>query len=163
MKLAEDRQVALAPEAVWAAILDTGVWLRCVPSLESLTGSVAAGYDAVVVQRVGPLRARFTGRIMLSEVIEGQSLRVDGAGQGGLAGAVRGRALVRLEPAPGGTRLAYDLEAEVGGRLAALAGPVIDAVARRLADQFFDRFLQAAAGTLPDPAPKTGWLRRLIG
>jgi len=163
MRLAEERLMALEPAVVWDAVLDTGVWLRCVPSLDSLTGTPDAGYDAVVVQRIGPLKARFSGRITLSDVVWGESLTVTGGGQGGIAGFARGVAVVRLEPAAGGTRLVYELQAEVGGRLGQLGGRIVESVAKSLADQFFARFERAAAGLPAESVPRKGWLGRLIG
>jgi carbon monoxide dehydrogenase subunit G len=168
MKLEEERHIAADPAVVWAAVLDPDVLMRCVPGCESLTGSVADGFEAVVVQKVGPVKARFAGKVTLSDIVEGKSLRISGEGQGGVAGYARGGANVTMAPAEGGgTTLTYDVEAAVGGKIAQLGSRIIEGFAKNMAAQFFDRFQLAIEG--PPPAaegaaeePKKGWLKRLI-
>ncbi len=96
MKLAEERHIAADPAVVWAAVLDPEVLKLCVPGCESLTGSVADGFEAVVVQKVGPVKARFAGKVTLSDIVEGRSLRIAGEGQGGVAGYAKGGANVTM-------------------------------------------------------------------
>ena len=176
MKLADERHIAAAPAIVWAAMLNPEVLLRCVPGCESLTGSAADGFVAVVVQKVGPVKARFSGKVTLSDVVEGRSLRIAGEGQGGVAGFAKGGANVTMAPAlGGGTTLGYEVDASVGGKIAQLGSRIIDGFARNMAGQFFDRFqnavekleevpVQAADWTAEAPAgeQKKGWFRRLL-
>jgi hypothetical protein len=173
VQLSDQRDIAADPAVVWAAILDPGVLQQAVPGCESLTGSVAEGFEAVVVQKVGPVKARFTGVVKISDIVEGRSLRISGEGKGGPAGFAKGGAAVTLTPVEGGTRLAYEVEASVGGKLAQLGSRIIDGFAKKMADDFFARF-QAAVEGPPDEveaeaeagaedAPKKGWFRRLIG
>ena len=183
MKLAEVRHIAAEPSVVWAAVLNADVLKQCVPGCESLTGSVADGFAAVVVQKVGPVKARFSGKVTMSDIVEGRSLRISGEGQGGVAGFAKGAANVTMAPADGGgTTLTYDVDASVGGKIAQLGSRIIDGFAKNMAGQFFDRFQNAieapevAAEVDGTDAPndandaddstdgaKKGWFRRMIG
>ncbi len=169
MKLAEERHIAAEPSVVWAAVLDPEVLKLCVPGCESLTGSRDEGFEAVVVQKVGPVKARFTGKVTFSDIVEGRSLRIAGEGQGGVAGYARGGANVTIVPAEdGGTTLGYDVDAAVGGKIAQLGSRIIDGFARNMAGQFFDRFQLAIEGPPPEAdtseeEQKKGWFKRLIG
>ena len=173
MHMSDTREIAAAPATVWAAILDAEVLKACIPGCESLTGSPAEGFEAVVVQKVGPVKARFTGAVAISDVVEGESLTISGEGKGGPAGFAKGGARVRMEPSGGGTRLTYEVEANVGGKLAQLGSRIIDGFAKKMADDFFTRFQEAVEGPAEAEAAETaeagegtakkGWFRRLIG
>jgi carbon monoxide dehydrogenase subunit G len=176
MKLTDTREIKAAPETVWEAILNPDVLKECIPGCQSLTGSVAEGYEAVVKQKIGPVSATFTGLVKLSDIVQGKSLRISGEGKGGVAGFAKGGAAVVLEPMDGGTRLTYDAEASVGGKIAQLGSRLIDSFAKKLADEFFTRFQDAveppdeedaaAEGneTIADSAEKKkGWFKRLVG
>ncbi|MBL4928071.1 CoxG family protein [Fuscibacter oryzae] len=177
MQLSDSRDIKAAPLAVWQAILNPDVLKECIPGCESLTGSVADGFEAAVVQKVGPVKARFTGVVTFSDIIEGKSLTISGEGKGGPAGFAKGGAKVALEPIPEGTRLTYEVDASVGGKIAQLGSRIIDGFAKKLADDFFARFQQTVEGPAPEevvevtsdegePAEeetKKGWFKRLIG
>ena len=170
MELNDSRHIAARPDIVWTAILDPEVLRSCIPGCESLTGSVTDGFEAVVKQKVGPVSATFTGLVQITDVVEGRSLRLSGEGKGGVAGFAKGGADVTLEPTEGGTRLSYDVQASVGGKIAQLGSRIIDGFARKLADEFFTRFQEAVEGPEEEPeaaeetdAPKKGWFKRLIG
>lgn len=174
MQLSDQRDIKAAPAVVWAAILDPEVLQAAVPGCESMTGSAQDGFAAVVVQKVGPVKARFTGLVKISDVVEGKSLRISGEGKGGPAGYAKGGAKLTLTAIEGGTRLAYEVEANVGGKLAQLGSRIIDGFARKLADDFFARFQAVVEGpAVPEPvadveaepeaAPRKGWFKRLIG
>ncbi|AZL57453.1 carbon monoxide dehydrogenase [Tabrizicola piscis] len=171
MKLSDTRDIGADPAIVWRAILDPEVLKACIPGCQSLTGSVADGYEAVVKQKVGPVSATFTGLVQLSDIVEGASLRISGEGKGGVAGFAKGGANVTLDPIPEGTRLSYDVEASVGGKIAQLGSRIIDGFAKKMADEFFTRFQEAVEGPEDEPeptettadAPKKGWFKRLIG
>ncbi len=173
MQLSDQRDIQADPATVWAAMLDPAVLKEAVPGCESLTGSVAEGFEAVVVQKVGPVKARFTGVVRISDIVEGQSLRISGEGKGGPAGFAKGGAVVTMSPSETGTLLAYEVEASVGGKLAQLGSRIIDGFAKKMADDFFARFQAAVEGPAEpevvaegdegsEEAPKKGWFKRLI-
>lgn len=175
MKLTDQRDIKADPATVWAAILNPEVLMACVPGCESMTGTAETGFEAVVVQKVGPVKARFTGVVTLSDMVPGQSLRISGEGKGGPAGFAKGGANVTFTAIPEGTRLSYDVEANVGGKLAQLGSRLIDGFAKKMADEFFERFQQTiegpaetaeeiADGEEPEGGEKKkGWLKRIIG
>lgn len=171
MQMNDTREIGAPPAIVWRAILDPEVLRACIPGCESLTGSVSEGYQAVVKQKVGPVSATFHGLVNISDIVEGRSLRLSGEGKGGVAGFAKGGADVLLEPVEGGTRLTYDVQASVGGKIAQLGSRIIDGFARKLADEFFTRFQEAVEGPEEEPeavaaaadAPKKGWFKRLVG
>ena len=171
MQMTDSREIGAAPDMVWRAILDPEVLKACIPGCESLTGSVTDGFEAVVKQKVGPVSATFTGLVQITDVVEGRSLRLSGEGKGGVAGFAKGGADVTLEPVEGGTKLTYDVQASVGGKIAQLGSRIIDGFARKLADEFFTRFQEAVEGPEEEPeatdadaeAPKKGWFKRLVG
>jgi hypothetical protein len=131
-----------------------------------MTGTADTGFEAVVVQKVGPVKARFTGVVTLSDMVKHQSLRIAGEGKGGPAGFAKGGANVTLTPTESGTRLAYEVEANVGGKLAQLGSRIIDGFAKKMADEFFTRFQTAVEGEPEEVAApeekKKGWLKRLV-
>ncbi|MDN5788280.1 CoxG family protein [Pseudorhodobacter sp.] len=168
MQLNDQRDIKADVATVWAAILDADVLQACIPGCESLTGNPEDGFEAVVTQKVGPVKARFAGAVRLSELDAPRSLRMSGEGKGGAAGFAKGGARVVLTPSEVGTLLAYHVEANVGGKLAQLGSRIIDGFAKKLADDFFARLQKAVEGedaADADAAPelkKKGWLKRLI-
>ncbi len=175
MQLTDYRDIEASPQDVWAAILDADVLKACIPGCEELTGSAEDGFEAVVVQKVGPVRAKFTGEIELSDIVEGVSYRISGKGAGGAAGGASGGAAVSLSDEEGGTKLTYEAEAKVTGKIAQLGGRLIDGFAKKMADQFFTRFQEevegpavqetetADAAAEGDEGEKKGLWKRLTG
>ena len=175
MQMSDTREIAAPPSAVWAALLDPEVLKACIPGCESMTGSPDEGFEAAVVQKVGPVKARFTGVVKLSDMRPGESVRISGEGKGGPAGFAKGGATVTLAPSGTGTALSYEVEANVGGKIAQLGSRIIDGFAKKMADDFFTRFQEAVEGPAPkealadDAAPdaegsgKKGWFKKLIG
>lgn len=146
MKLTEERVIAASPDAVWAAILDPEVLKECIPGCQELTGTPEEGFEAVVVQKIGPVKATFRGVVTLSDIEPGKGCRLDGEGKGGAAGFAKGGATVRLAPEGDGTKLSYDVDASVGGKIAQLGSRLIDSFAKKLADQFFTKFQETVEG-----------------
>ncbi|SFD57406.1 hypothetical protein SAMN04488523_101374 [Sulfitobacter brevis] len=170
MQMSDTRQIAASPAEVYAALLDPGMLQKCVPGAQEVTGSVEEGFQATVVQKVGPVKATFKGEVMLSDLVENTSLKIDGAGKGGAAGFAKGGAEVRLAAKDGGTELSYDVEAKVGGKLAQLGSRIIDGFAKKMADQFFDNFQATLEGggaegeaDVAAPEEKKGWFGRSKG
>ncbi|MEY4871713.1 MAG: hypothetical protein RLZZ563_1043, partial [Pseudomonadota bacterium] len=120
MQLSDFREIKADPATVWAAILNPDVLKDCVPGCESMTGDADTGFEAVVTQKVGPVKATFKGAVTISDRIEGKSLKISGEGKGGPAGFAKGGAAVTLEPIEGGTKLSYEVDASVGGKIAQL-------------------------------------------
>lgn len=150
MELHATRTIAADRAAVWAALNDAAILRACIPGCEDLTGTPEDGFTAVVKQKVGPVKATFKGTVTLSDVVPLQSYTISGEGKGGVAGFAKGAAHIRLTDAPaGGTDLAYDVDAKVGGKLAQLGSRVIDSFAAKMADSFFERFQARLEG---DPA-----------
>jgi len=173
MQLTDVRDIAASPEVVWAAILDADVLKECLAGCESMSGSPEAGFEAAVVQKVGPVKARFTGVVSLTDMVPPRSLTLSGEGKGGAAGFAKGSARVTMEPIEIGTRLSYTVEAHVGGKLAQLGSRIIDGFAKKMADDFFTRFQAAVEAPDADDVPdeklarstekKKGWFKRIIG
>ncbi|MDT0683874.1 carbon monoxide dehydrogenase subunit G [Roseicyclus sp. F158] len=149
MELTDSRRIEAPPQDVWDALLDKDVLKACVPGCQEMEGSPEDGFDAKVVQKVGPVKATFAGRVTLEDRVPPETLTISGEGKGGAAGFAKGGAKVRLEPLDGGdaTQLHYDVEARVGGKLAQLGSRIIDGFAKKMADQFFTRFEEVVTGT----------------
>lgn len=175
MKLTGRQVIRADGETVWAALLDPDVLKASVPGCTEISGSAEEGFEATVVQKVGPVKATFKGRVVLSDMVAPRSLTLSGEGKGGAAGFAKGSADVRLEQADETTILEYDVEAKVGGKLAQLGSRIIDGFAKKMADQFFESFSNAvgapeeaqdggAEGDDQDESPqKKGWFKRLRG
>lgn len=146
MDMNGSRFIAADRATVWSRLNDADTLKACIPGCQELTGSPEEGFEAVVKQKVGPVSATFKGAVTLEDVILGESYRLVGEGKGGVAGFAKGAADVTLEEIEGGTELVYTVEAKVGGKLAQLGSRIIDGFARKMADQFFDRFAEAVAG-----------------
>ncbi|MFU8777089.1 MAG: CoxG family protein [Roseovarius sp.] len=166
MQMSDARDIKADRATVWAALLSPEVLKECVPGAQEVTGTPEDGFEATVVQKVGPVKATFKGMVKVSNIVEMQSLTLTGEGKGGAAGYAKGGANVRLEDSETGTRLSYDVEANVGGKLAQLGSRLVDGFAKKMADQFFTRLEEVLEGpSEDDPEPeaeKKGWLKRLI-
>lgn len=146
MQMSDTRQIAASPEEVYAALLDPDMLIKCVPGATEVTGSPEEGFEATVVQKVGPVKATFKGQVAMTDLVPGQSLTISGEGKGGAAGFAKGGADVRLTAKDGGTELTYDVEAKVGGKLAQLGSRIIDGFAKKMADQFFNNLQETLEG-----------------
>ena len=136
------------------------------PGATEVTGDPDAGFEATVVQKVGPVKATFKGQVVLSDRVENESLTITGEGKGGAAGFAKGGAEVRIAASETGTALSYDVEAKVGGKLAQLGSRIIDGFAKKMADQFFanlQQHLEGPSETVEEAPEKKGLLSRLTG
>jgi uncharacterized protein len=150
MKITGETLIPAPQDVVWRALNDPLVLKQAIPGCESLEKTSDNSFKAVVSSRIGPISARFNGAVRLTELDPPNSYTLAGEGSGGAAGAAKGIAKVRLEPGQGGTRLFYDVDAQISGKLAQIGSRVIEAAAKMLAGQFFDRFGKAVVG---DAAP----------
>ncbi len=172
MQMSDSREIAAPRDVVWAAILDPEVLKACVPGCTEMTGSAEEGFEAVVVQKVGPVKATFKGQVTMSEMDPPNSVTLMGEGKGGAAGFAKGSAKVDLAESENGTLLTYEVDAKVGGKLAQLGSRIIDGFAKKMADQFFTNFQNAleppAEGEAEAPPAdgdeghKKGWFKRLV-
>jgi carbon monoxide dehydrogenase subunit G len=148
VELTQSRTIAAPPQAVWAALNDPEVLKACIPGCEKLERVSDTEWQAVVATRVGPVQARFNGRVQLADIEPPTAYTLRFDGQGGAAGFASGQARVTLAPADAGTMLSYTVSAKVGGKIAQLGSRLIDGAAAKLADDFFNRFAERMA-----PAP----------
>lgn len=146
MELNGTKVIAADIDTVWAHLNDPETLKACIPGCEELTGSPEDGFAAVVKQKVGPVKATFKGEVTLENVVPGQSYTITGEGKGGVAGFAKGGADVVLKTVEGGTELTYEAQAKVGGKLAQLGSRIIGGFARKMADEFFERFQNAVEG-----------------
>jgi carbon monoxide dehydrogenase subunit G len=158
MKMTGEQHIAASRQRVWEALNDPEVLRQSIPGCQSLDKEGDDRFTAVAEVKIGPIGARFKGDVSLSDLDAPNGYTITGKGNGGIAGSAKGAAKVRLsDAAGGGTTVSYDVDAEVGGRMAQLGGPIIDATAKQLAGKFFAKFGevvsgQAAAGAAPAAA-----------
>jgi uncharacterized protein len=136
---------------VWALLNDPAVLKACIPGCESLEKTGDNGFAAVAKMRIGPVAATFKGKVQLTDIVPNVGYTITGEGEGGVAGFAKGGAKVLLTDAEGGTLLHYDVEANVGGKIAQLGSRLIDGVAKNMADKFFASFAEAAGGGAAAP------------
>jgi len=148
MDMNSERRLAASRQAVWAALNDADVLKQCIPGCESLEKLSDTEMTAKVKLGIGPVHATFTGKVTLSDLDPPNGYRLSGEGTGGIAGHARGGATVHLLDDGEGTLMRYEAQAEVGGKLAQLGGRLIDSAAKKLADQFFEKFA-AVVGPMP--------------
>ena len=169
MKMSEERRLAAPRETVWAALNDLDTLRASIPGCDKLERVSDTVMVAEVKTKVGPVAATFKGRLTSSDIDPPNGYTLEGEGQGGAAGFAAGRAKVRLLAVDDDTILKYEVDVTVGGKLAQLGSRLIDATARKLADEFFDQFAArfeppsepGDRAELPG-APSRGGLRPLI-
>ncbi|MBY0576812.1 MAG: carbon monoxide dehydrogenase subunit G [Gallionellaceae bacterium] len=146
MELTGQQLIPLNQQETWAALNDTEILKACVPGCESLEKLAENEYQLVMTAKIGPVSAKFTGKMTLTEVSPPNSYVVSFEGQGGVAGFARGQASVSLAPGDNGTVLSYTAKAIIGGKLAQVGARLIDGVALKLANQFFSDFNKRVCG-----------------
>jgi carbon monoxide dehydrogenase subunit G len=139
-------QLAASRQAVWDKLNDPAVLKVCIPGCEELEKTDDQGFRAVAKMKVGPVSARFKGKVSLSDLDPPNGYRISGEGEGGVAGFAKGGATVKLSDKDGGTLLSYDVEAHIGGKLSQLGQRLINGTAKKLADEFFSNFAKAVQG-----------------
>lgn len=178
MELKGERLLPVNREGAWAALNDIEALKAAVPGCESFVAAGENAYDVVVNAAIGPVKARFKGRIELADVRAPESYAIRFDMQGGAAGFSRGEARVRLESVEDhATRMLYDVNASIGGKIAQIGSRLVDAASATMADRFFSTFAADLAAKYPPPAGapavaaarpgffSTLWafLRRLLG
>src|SRR4029450_727954 len=173
MEMTSTRTVPAPVETVWVALSDLDVLKSSIPGCESIEPDGENAYRIAMAARVGPVAAKFSGRMQLADIDPPRGYTLSFDGQGGAAGFAKGEARVALAPAENGaaTALSYTVKASVGGKIAQIGSRLVDGAAQKLADDFFGRFSDAvaakagaepvaaaAAGTAAKGAPHRRWV-----
>jgi carbon monoxide dehydrogenase subunit G len=145
MTMTGEVQLPASREVVYAKLNDAEVLKACIPGCEELIKSSDTEMTAVAVTKIGPVKARFKGKVHLSELDPPNGYRISGEGEGGVAGFAKGGATVTLAEKDGGTLLSYNVEAQIGGKLAQLGQRLVNGAAKKIADDFFKNFAAMVA------------------
>ena len=165
MELTENKIIKSKKNIVWSALMSPEVLSQCIPGCQQMTGNPQDGFEATVVQKVGPVKATFKVKVLLLDVLSEESLRLSGEGKGGAAGFAKGEATVILSEDNTSednatTTLSYSVNAKVGGKLAQLGSRIIDGFAKKMADQFFENFKATVEGKALPEKEKKGWFNK---
>ena len=162
MEMTGEERIPASQADTWAALNDPAILKACVPGCESIERLAENEYQVLMVARIGPVSAKFKGKLALSDLKPPHSYAIAFEGQGGAAGFGKGAAQVQLAPDGGGTKLSYQVKANVGGKLAQIGSRLVDGAAKKIAQEFFAAFnekvgaMHAPAGEAPEehhPAP----------
>ena len=160
MEMTSTRVVNATPDKVWAALNDPAVLKDAIPGCETLERQTDTEWHVVVAAKVGPVAARFNGKIGLADLAPPTSYTMKFEGKGGAAGFANGEAKVSLAPSGAdATALTYTAKAQVGGKIAQLGSRLIDGAAAKMADEFFARFAERVAPAVTAPAASAEALR----
>lgn len=155
MEMTGSRTVPSDTETTWRALNDPDVLKACIAGCESVERVADNEYRVIMTARVGPVSARFTGRIVMTDIVAPTAYTLNFEGQGGAAGFAKGEARVLLADNHPGTRIDYEAKAQVGGKLAQIGSRLVDGAAAKVADDFFARFVERLSGP-PAAASDTG-------
>jgi uncharacterized protein len=144
MEMNGEELIPLSQDTTWRALNDTQILKDCIPGCESIDKQSDNEYLLTMVARVGPVSAKFKGKMTLADVEPPRAYTLVFEGQGGVAGFAKGEASVQLAPEGEATRLSYAVKAMVGGKLAQVGARLIDGVAKKLSAQFFAAFSERA-------------------
>jgi carbon monoxide dehydrogenase subunit G len=153
MEMTGEQLIPLPQQRVWKALNDPGILKACIPGCESIEKVSDTEYKVVMTAAIGPVKAKFSGKLLLADLNPPHSYSIAFEGTGGAAGFGKGAAQVSLLPEDSGTRLTYKATASVGGKLAQIGSRLIDGVAKKMSDDFFARFNATVA---PAPGPAAG-------
>jgi carbon monoxide dehydrogenase subunit G len=147
MQMNDSQTIPASREKVWAALNDPVVLKQCIPGCQELDMTSPTEMTAKVVIKVGPVKASFGGKVTLSDLDPPQGYKITGEGSGGVAGFAKGGAAIQLEAVGDDeTILHYQVDSQIGGKLAQLGGRLIDATAKKLAGEFFTKFAAVVSG-----------------
>jgi uncharacterized protein len=147
MTMSGEYQIAAPREVVWAKLNDPEVLKVCIPGCESLDKTSDTEFQAVAVTKIGPVKAKFKGKVRLTDLDPPNGYKISGEGDGGIAGFAKGGATVGLTEKDGGTLLSYNVEAQIGGKLAQIGQRLVNGAAKKMADEFFEKFAANAAAS----------------
>ena len=143
MTMTGEVQLAAPRATVWQKLNDPAVLKACIPGCEQLDKTSETEFQAVAVTKIGPVKARWKGKVRLSDLDPPNGYKISGEGEGGVAGFAKGGATVALADKAGSTLLTYNVEAQIGGKLAQLGQRLINSAAKKTADDFFANFAKA--------------------
>jgi len=143
MTMTGEYQLPASQQAVWEKLNDPAVLKACIPGCQELNKTGDNGFQAVATIKIGPVKATFKGAVTLSDLDPPNGYKISGQGEGGVAGFAKGGAVVKLAPKDGGTLLSYNVEAQIGGKLAQLGQRLVNGAAKKVADDFFQNFVKA--------------------
>ena len=146
MEMTGEQLIPAAQAEVWRGLNDPEVLKACISGCESIERLSDTEYTVVTTAAIGPVKAKFRGKLLLADLVPPNSYSLSFDGQGGAAGFGKGTAKVSLAAEGAGTRLSYAVKAQVGGKLAQIGSRLIDGVAKKMADDFFSAFKQKIAG-----------------
>ena len=154
MDMTGEFRIPAPRQRVWEGLNDPQILKECIPGCQTIEKVSDTEFAAKVLAQVGPVKANFAGKVTLSDLEPPQSYTIAGEGSGGVAGFAKGSAKVNLAEDGGATLLHYTVQAHVGGKLAQIGSRLIDATSRKMADEFFSRFVvvMSPAETTPDPS-----------
>ena len=176
MEMKGEYLIPASAEQVWAALNDPEVLKTSIPGCDEIEVVSPTEMKAKVTAKVGPVKAKFNGSVTLSDLVPPKSYTISGEGKGGAAGFAKGTAKINLAEEDGTTRLSYEVEATVGGKLAQVGQRLIDTTANKMAEEFFESFSEQTGGQkivppveeAPEPAAEPGgipsalWIAGLI-
>ena len=139
-------QLPAAREVVFAKLNDPEILKACIPGCETLNMTSPTQFQAVAISKIGPVKARFEGSVHLTDLDPPNGYKISGEGDGGVAGFAKGGASVTLTEKDGGTLLTYNVEAQIGGKLAQLGQRLVNGAAKKMADNFFKNFAANVGG-----------------
>lgn len=142
MDMTGEYRIPAPREKVWEALNDPEILKICIPGCQTLNKDSDTELSATVATKVGPVSAKFTGKVTLSDINPPEGYKILGEGQGGVAGFAKGGAEVKLEADGYETILTYKATAQVGGKLAQIGSRLIDSTAKKMAGQFFGKFAE---------------------
>jgi hypothetical protein len=143
MDMQGHRALAITQQQAWDALNDPAVLKACIPGCDKVEPTGDNQYAVGMALKIGPVAAKFAGKILLSDIVAPESYKINFEGQGGVAGFGKGTAEVRLTPSGTGCELDYKVHATVGGKVAQLGQRLIDGTAKSMAEDFFKRFDEA--------------------
>jgi carbon monoxide dehydrogenase subunit G len=143
MTMSGEHQLAAPQQTVWEKLNDAATLKACIPGCEQLDKTSDTEFQAVATTKIGPVKAKFKGKVTLSDIDPPNGYKISGQGDGGVAGFAKGGATVKLAAKDGGTLLSYTVEAQIGGKLAQLGQRLINGAAKKIADDFFQNFAAA--------------------
>jgi hypothetical protein len=143
MTMTGEYQLPVPPQAVWEKLNDPATLKACIPGCEQLDKTSDTEFQTVATTKIGPVKAKFKGKVTLSDIDPPNGYKISGQGDGGVAGFAKGGATVKLAAKDGGTLLTYAVEAQIGGKLAQLGQRLINGAAKKVADDFFKNFVAA--------------------